>query len=930
MAFVDQLQAALATRGKRVWVDRTDIEPAADWSERITRGIEAAKAFIFVVTPESVISEQCQRELEIAVQDHKLIIPVALRDTSRRDLPGSLLRPNWIFFGQGDDAERGLDEVIRALEEDLDWRDIHTRLAIRTKEWAGSEQDRSFLLRGRDLRSAEEWLGQAALHEKTPPTALQTEYILASRKAVTRTQRTWRTALSAGLIISLALAALAFVQRQQAIHQRDIAVSDQLVAESQALGEANPTVSRLELIAAWGIHRSPQIRYAMAAAAANPEIASISSTTSINTVEFSPAGKILATGDDGGRVRLWDVTTHRQVGHSLNTAGRINSMAFSPDGKTLATTVDRGSLAKNSVLSSWMQLWDVATGHQIGHFTSAFSIYSVAFSPDGKTLAIGSADSRARLWDVATGRQIGHPLLTSKRSPIVSVAFSPDGKTLDTVSMAGEVELWDAATGRPIGDSFTPAPDIIDSAAFSPDGETMATEYGVSPARMWDVATGRPIGDPHLTGKGSSIGSVAFSPDGEMLATGDLGGRTKLWDVATGRQIGQTLAATPATIESVAFSPDGKTLATGGADGTTLLWDVTLIQQTSHPLVITNRDNSFKFFRSVAFSPDGKTLATGGADGTARLWDVATGRPIGRPHLTGKGSPIVSVAFSPDGKTLVTVTRAGEIGRWDTATGQPIGHFFTLAIASAIYSAAFSPDSRTLATGDLRGSAWLWNVATGRRMHHVSTSRGWRVSHPLMLHNEIWSVAFSPDGKTLATGDLVGTTRLWDVATGRQIGRPLAAIPAEIESVAFSPDGKTLATGDLGGTTRLWDVATGRQIGHPLAATPTEIDQVAFSPDGKTLATGDLEGTTRLWDVATSRQIGHPLTAPGGTGTVAFSPNSKTLATGGEVSPTVRLWNVSYLSNVLTRLCSQVGGSLTPAEWESYVPPGPAYRKICP
>jgi hypothetical protein len=206
-----------------VWVDRTDIEPAADWSERVVRGIEAAKAFIFVITPESVVSEQCRHELETAIQYHKLIIPVVLRDTDRRDLPDSLLKPNWIFFGPGQDDGRGLDGVIRALEEDIDWRDAHTRLAVRTKEWVGSQRDRSFLLRGSDLRSAEEWLGQASLHEKTSPTALQTEYVVASRKDATRTQRRWRTALSAGLVVSLAAAAIAIAQRQQAIHQRNIA-----------------------------------------------------------------------------------------------------------------------------------------------------------------------------------------------------------------------------------------------------------------------------------------------------------------------------------------------------------------------------------------------------------------------------------------------------------------------------------------------------------------------------------------------------------------------------------------------------------------------------------------------------------------------------------------------------------------------------------
>ena len=309
-----------------VWVDRTDIEPAADWSERILRGIEAAKAFIFVISPESVVSEQCLRELDTAVQRHKLIIPVALRNTDRRDLPGSLLKPNWIFFfGPGHDLKSGLGNVITALEEDLGWRDMHTRLVVRAKEWSDSHQDRGFLLRGSDLHSAEEWLGQATMHDKTPPTALQTEYILASRKATTRTQRTWRTALSVGLIVSLSLAALAFVQRQQAvyerqqaIHQRDVAVSGELISQSEAVGDTDPVISKLLSIAAWRLNPSSDARYAMLTAAALPGTRILTGhTDQVRSVAFSPDGKTLASGSWDGTVRFWDVATGRPIGNPV-------------------------------------------------------------------------------------------------------------------------------------------------------------------------------------------------------------------------------------------------------------------------------------------------------------------------------------------------------------------------------------------------------------------------------------------------------------------------------------------------------------------------------------------------------------------------------------------------------------------------------------
>ena len=219
------------------------------------------------------------------------------------------------------------------------------------------------------------------------------------------------------------------------------------------------------------------------------------------------------------------------------------------------------------------------------------------------------------------------------------------------------------------------------------------------------------------------------------------------------------------------------------------------------------------------------------------------------------------------------------------ALAQPDRAVLVVAPSTNGVSVSVSPDGKTLATASSDGTARLWDVATHRQIGRpLAADRG-----------KTYLVAFSPDGKTLATASSDGTARLWDVATRRQIGGPLSADDGgQISSVAFSPDGKTLATADNADMVWLWDVATHQQIGEPLApATGSAVNAVAFSRDGKILATAGNDGTARLWDAATHRQIGGPLAA-GGTdvSSVAFSPDGKTLATASREGP-ARLWDVA-------------------------------------
>jgi WD40 repeat protein len=541
----------------------------------------------------------------------------------------------------------------------------------------------------------------------------------------------------------------------------------------------------------------------------------------VNAIAFSRDGKILASGGKDGAVWLWDPDPGKIRATLKGQGGQVHALAFSPDGKTLA--VGGHDLSSPSKLGE-LQLWDPDTGKiRASPRGQEGEVLALAFSPDGKTLAVGGRDlsspskpGELRLCDPDTGK-----IRATHRHarPVYGLAFSPDGKILaetsgDPTNMAlsGEVWLWDATTGLfrgtltseheesvveqgrvdPSSSSQFRAPTVI---AFSPDGKTLASADRAGTVLRWDVAT-CPT-HPILSGHFRWVTAVAFSrPDGKVLASAGVDGKVLLWDVDT-LQTRATLRDQKGEVRALAFSPDGKILASAGRDGTVRLWDPDMGRAPE--LLTGNKEEVF----ALAFSPDGKVLASAGVDRTVRLWDVDTRQP--RATLTGHKDWVLDVAFSPDGRTLASVggsswtpIRPGEVRLWDPATGRPrpslLGH------AGAVAALAFSGDGRTLVSASDDGTVRLWDAMASQPR-----------APPLEVHERgHWtpSVAFSRDGRTLAVNSR--GVSLWDVSTGE----PLANVTGDalfrnsssraVTKVAFSPDGKTLASAHYDGVVRLW------------------------------------------------------------------------------------------------------------------------------
>jgi WD40 repeat protein/class 3 adenylate cyclase len=812
------------------------------------------------------------------------------------------------------------------LDEDREGRLVHRRLTDAAREWESTERDPALLYRGTRLAGASDW---ADVHDGEL-NGLEREFLSASRDselrdiaATRKRNRRLRILLAAAL---LALAG-AIAGGLLALDQRNAARDTALTADAQRLGAEALTEDdpdRAVLLARTGValEETARTRSNLLAALQRSPSAAIgfvrgNADGEIYASAVSPDGRVLAIGQAEGTVTTFDSTSRRKLGEyrigSAIGTGLVQSLAFSPDGETLAVT---GHPRRPDGLTVALDLLDAKTLQRRSRTVlppfpePAELVFSTpAFASDGRGVLVvqGSPFPPARSMLVRIDERTGDIVGTTPPifgSPL-DVHPAREGRRAFVTSPEDDV-THEVDTGslrvvqRHALGGFSAAP--------SPDGNALAVGSRDGGVRLLNLRSGevRLFAGGHRT----SVADLAFTPDGRTLVSSDIGGAVIVWNVARGEK-SEELSAHRGAVWKLAASPDGRTLYSAGDDGRMILWDLTRDRRLIRSFSLRQEFEDVQTPRGIAVSPDGETLAITQRGGTVELLDTTTLQR--RRTLRAMEGFAAAVAFSPNGRLLAVGGEKGSVALWNARTLRPAG---VLRGPSAdIQALAFSPDGESIAAAEVdaeRPRLYVWDVRRRAMTMRADTP-------------DVTSLAFSPDGRLIALAGTDGGTEIRDTRSGRVVKRiPAAGLS---RSVAFSPDGTLLAVGQFDGEGQLYSTENWKPLGRRLVAHTRRITGVHFSRDGRSLATSSADGTVLLWDVETQEPIGSPL---------AVEPNAFVSAA---VSPDgARLYAVSTGRRGIRletdpeawkrQACLVAGRELTAREWNDALPERPS-RAVC-
>ncbi|MFO7696080.1 MAG: TIR domain-containing protein [Anaerolineae bacterium] len=862
IAFARILHQALQDNSFETWIDWQDIPPSSEWLTEVYQAIEQADTFVFLISQSSVASEICSLEVAHASRNSKRLIPVVINDIDPHQVTPELAALNWLFFREQDDFSQVLQDLIHAIQTDQAWVKEHTRLQVRALEWERHSRESGYLLHGSDLEQAEQWLVRSP--DKQPrPTALQTQCLLASRRAATRRQRITLGAVLTGLLIAVALGVLAWTQRNEAVTQESLRATAQANAETSSTKAVAESQVRATAEAV-AVSEAQQRATAEAEAVSRASIARSRQLAIASTVQLGRDQELaLLLAIEAGR-EADTAEAADALRQSLVHPGRTLHLLLGHNGAVHAVDWDlQGERVVSAGADGTARVWDTHTGEELqtlrGH---AGAVVDAVWDPGGIRIAMAGIDGTARVWDADSGRE--QVLLDGPAQALSVIAWSPDGLSLLTAGEDGAARIWDAATGDELL-VLSPDDAPLTHAAWSPDGGRILTGSRDG-AAVWDAETGQLLASRDSNQR--SVSALAWAADGARIVIGDLWEAT-IWDTTApdAAAEGET-AGTPVTHEHAipgmeagsvihaSWSGDDNRLLTVSVNSTAEIWDATTGQGLGFLLGHTAA------VRHGAWSPDDSLVVTASDDGTARIWESHSG--IEAARLTGHRGPVNDVAWSSDGARVATAGADGTLRIWAANALDEIGAFD----AGPQEYSQWSADGRLLLTGGY--GSYVWDPASGAELASVQGEAAW---NPV-------------DGRLL-TVDEDDTVRLWDSTDVLSTGdSSMASVAVPGSAAVWSPDGARVITMLEAGPATIWDASSGERTADLQVANGVP-EQLQWSPDGSRLAGVTGERNVSIWDTRSGKELlSLPETSADSTG-IWWSPDGTQLVTADGLSATV-------------------------------------------
>jgi WD40 repeat protein len=897
-SFVLQLDEALRDDGREVWIDWEDIAPGVvDFQEEIREGIDKAQAVICVLSPEYLDSEYCLMELDYAYRSSKRLVPVVHRSVDPAKVPGSISHINWVYFNGEDNFNTAFRKMLKAIDSDYTYIKTHTDLLIRARQWDDKSHDTSLLLRGNELREAQNWLSNAMVYRKQPPpNELHVEYLTTSQRDATRRRRIVG-GISAAVLIITVLALISFYLRGVAADEAEKARA----AESEALqardiaqaAEQEANRNRLQAESARDRARQAQ-QDAEASADEAQGLALAGSSLLVLNDNDTDLAISLALSADQATQGLAEQPL--EIERALATAGYepgTRRVLRGHNGWVRGVAILQNNadmLALSASHDGGLNLWNLETGQLIrrmrGHDRP--EITCVAATPDGQYAVSGGYDYNILLWEVNTGQLLFK--FTGHRGRLRALAITPDGQRIVSASEDGTLRVWDIAARRLLA-TYDPEGNIwVMDVAIMADGETVWAGYNNGTFGRWDLTTGQEIerlgqrtnqpvyglaltpnqqdifitsgknilrydvGTGELTatfsGHTDLVLSVEVSSNGSQVISSSSDNSVRVWEAASGAQSLRLAGHDEIVWSAVFIPPNGSELpatqaVSGAADGTLRQWD--LENGAEKDRFSFSNPTSDTPINTMTLSADRSLVAFGTTRGSLYIMNLAE-FGIFMLRLPGHRATVSDVAFSPDGSRLVSTSLGDDVKVWDAVTGDLLA---TLEHANSrrALSAIILPDSQTALVGYDNGDIVRWNLMG-------FSEEGFLGAEGAGHTDPIWDMAISPDGRWIATADErnpVALILVWDANTGRIVYQ-LSKHTDRIRALAFSPDSQTLISGGEDNLIIEWNLANGSPIGFFEGHTGN-ILSVNYSPNGERVISGSNDRTVRVWDADNNSEL---------------------------------------------------------------------------